>query len=50
MQQIVFYSINRALYHDFGPSGLPKMLLMKDLHQAGYSEMVGKCEQGEYDF
>ena len=42
---------NRKLYHDFESSvAAPKILLIRDLHDAGFSDMVENVKQGKYDF
>lgn len=40
----------RYMYHDFGPSDFPKLLLLANLRQAGYSDMLKKAADGDYDF
>jgi len=40
----------QKLYHDFGPSTFPKLLLLEDLQDAGYNDMYKKAEYGDYDF
>ena len=40
----------RKKYHDFGPSTFPKTLLIADLQDAGYKEMIKKATSGDYDF
>lgn len=37
-------------YHDFGPSTFPKSLLIKNLKDAGYEDMLQKAIYGDYDF
>jgi len=40
----------RKLYHDFGPSTFPKLLLVEDLQDAKYTEMYKRAVSGDYDF
>jgi hypothetical protein len=50
LRRLIISRAGKGLYHDFGPSELPKMLLAKDLYQADFSDMVTRCEAGDYDF
>ena len=43
-------SAKANLYHDFGPSMFPKLMLVNHLGEAGYLDMKKKAINGDYDF